>query len=96
MLEVKKGDILELNDDVVIHGIPELEKFWAFNLKTGDQYSLSESAYFLLTGFDEPGSIETAADRMANEYNISNEIAEQDCLDIISQYLDEGLLKIKR
>jgi len=96
MLEVKKGDLLELNDNVVIHGIPELEKFWAFNLKTGDQYSLSESAYFLLTGFDEPGSIDTAACKLANEYNISNEIAEQDCLDIVSQYLDEGLLKIKR
>jgi hypothetical protein len=96
MLEVKRGDLLELNDDVVIHGIPELEKFWAFNLQTGDQYSLSETAYFLLTGFEEPGSIEMSANRLSTEYNISDEIAEQDCLDIISQYLEEGLLKIKR
>jgi len=96
MLEVKRNELLELNDDVVIHGIPELEKFWAFNLQTGDQYSLSETAYFLLAGFDEPGSIEMAANRLSGEYNISSDTAEQDCLDIISQYLGEGLLKIKR
>lgn len=95
MLEIKKNDLLELCDDVAIHGIPELEKFWVFNLKSGDHYSLSETAYFILTGFDKPGSMGTAADKLANEYNISNEIAQQDCLDIISQYLDEGLLKIK-
>lgn len=96
MLEVRRGDLLELNDDVVIHGIPELEKFWAFNLKTGDQYSLSETAYFLLAGFDKPVNIETAVGNLASEYNISNEIAEQDCFEIVSQYLEEGLLKIKK
>ncbi len=93
MLEVKKEDLLELHDHVVIHGIEELDKFWAFNLQTGDQYTLSETAYFLLTRFDRPESVRGALSILSKEYEISYNDAEKNCLEIIAQYLEEGLLK---
>jgi hypothetical protein len=95
MLEVKKEDLLELSDDVVVHGIPELEKFWAFNLQTGDQYTLSETAHFLLSTFDKPECFKDALRKLAEEYDIPYETAKMDCQEIISRYLEEGLLKIK-
>jgi hypothetical protein len=92
MLAVNHDDILSLSEDVVLHGIPDLDKYWAFNLETGEQYSLSETAHSLLLKFKAPSNVEEALRSFAGEYEISFEIASTDCIDLIGEYLSEKIL----
>lgn len=92
MLDLNKEDTFELDENVVIHGIPELEKFWAFNLQTGDQYTLNETAHFILTHFGDPTSVNMVLDHFFKEFDVSPKAGEKDVLEILSEYLEEGIL----
>jgi len=93
VLEVKQGDILELSEDVVLHAIPELDKFWAFRVEAGDQYELNETAYFLLSQFREPLNIGAAIAAFAARFDKDMGSCENDCIPLLGQYLEEGLFQ---
>ncbi len=93
MLDLKIEDALELAEDAAIHAIPELDKFWAFNLQTGDQFTLNETAHFILSHFGEPTSVSMVLDHFLKEFDVSPEAGKQDCLEILEKYIDEGILK---
>jgi hypothetical protein len=93
MLDVTREDTLQLSNAIAFHAIPELEKYWAFNVETGDQYDLNESAYFLLSLFSEPTVVLKALIDFSNIYELSINEVDEDCLPILSQYLNEGLFE---
>lgn len=93
MLEVNQDDVLELSEDVVLHAIPELGKFWAFRVEDGDQYELNETAHFLLSLFREPTDISAAIAAFANRFDQDVVTSEQDCIPLLGQYLEEGLFQ---
>jgi len=93
MLGVTRNDILQLSKGIVLHAISELEKCWAFNVETGDQYDLNSSAYFLLTRFVEPTSVNAALRDFTKTYELSDQEAAKDCLPLLSQYLEDGLFE---
>ena len=92
MLDLSKKDTLELDENVVIHGIPGLEKFWAFNLQTGDQYTLNETAHFILSHFGEATSIGKVLDHFMAEFDVPPKAGKKDVLEILTEYLNEGIL----
>ena len=93
MLALNEEDILQLGDDVVIHAIPELGKYWVFNVENGDQYSLTESAYFVLDLCREPIKLEVIVIKMAEEYDTQYETIKIDCFEIVHQYVLENILQ---
>lgn len=93
MLGVTREDTLQLSNGTVLHAIPELEKYWAFNVKTGDQYDLNESAYFLLTLFSEPMTVFKALLSFANKYELADRQVDEDCLPLLTQYLNDGIFE---
>ncbi len=93
MLDLNKEDVLVLAEDAAIHAIPELDKYWAFNMQTGDQYTLNETAHFILSHFGESTSVSMVLDHFLKEFDVSPEAGEKDCLEILEKYIDEGILK---
>ncbi len=92
MLDLTREDILVLTVDAAIHAITELDKYWAFNVQTGDQYTLNETAHFVLSHFGEPTSVGTVLDHFMAEFDVLPRTGEKDVLEILSKYLNEGIL----
>ena len=92
MLDLTREDVLVLAEDAAIHAIPELDKYWAFNKQTGDQYTLNETAYFVLSHFGEPTSVGKVLDHFMAEFDVLPRTGEKDFLEILSKYLHEEIL----
>ena len=48
MLEIRQDDIFSLSENIFLQKIIELEKYWVFNVDTGEHYSLNETSYWIL------------------------------------------------
>ena len=92
MLDLTREDILVLTEDAAIHAIPELDKYWAFNMQTGDQYTLNETAHFILSHFGEPTSVGKVLAHFMAEFDVLPRTGEKDFLEILAEYLNEGIL----
>ena len=92
MLDLSREDVLVLAEDAAIHAIPDLEKYWAFNTQTGDQYTLNETAHFILSHFGEATSIGKVLDHFMAEFDVPQKAGEKDVLEILAEYLNEGIL----
>lgn len=86
MLALNMDTVLQLADEVVLHAIPELEKYWAFNIENGDQYTLNDTAFYLLTQFREGKTVGDAIAKLAANYDISLQTAEEDALPLLNDY----------
>lgn len=86
MLAVNMDTFLELTDAMVLHAIPELDKYWAFNIESGDQYTLNDSAFFLLAVFREQKEVRRAIAEFAVHYDVNLETAEEDALPLLNDY----------
>jgi hypothetical protein len=92
MLEIERNQILHLASDILLHSIEDLDKYWAFNIRSGDHYSLNESAFFLLAEFRQPHSISDALDRFRAEFDITAAVAIADGLEMINDFINNELL----
>jgi hypothetical protein len=86
MLVIDKESKLQLDDTIVLHAIPELDKYWAFNIESGDQYTLNGSAFFLLIQFRNLNNVWRALAEFADHFGIDKETAEEDGLPLLIDY----------
>lgn len=93
MLAVTKDSTLQLDDAIVLHAIPELEKYWAFNIESGDQYTLNDSAFYLLSLFRDPKKVTTALADFSGHYDIDVATAEEDGLPLLNDYKSQKFFK---
>jgi len=93
MLDLRKEYVFELNKDIVIHSIPELDKYWVFNVNSGDHYEINESAYFLISHVDGKTNLENITSSFYDEYSVGTSIAENDVSEIIKQFLDSNIIR---
>lgn len=91
MLEVKRDDVIQLSENVVLHAIPDLDKFWVFCVDSGDHYELNESAYFLLSQFCDPCEVSVGLNAFRKNFNVDEKTAEADCLPLLGRYIKEGI-----
>lgn len=91
MLEVSLHEVLRLEEGIVLHAIPELQKYWAFHVESGDQYELNESAYVLLAQFHEPRLVASGLQSFCERFNVDMHTAETDCVPLLGQYLVAGV-----
>lgn len=93
MLAVNIDTVLQLSDAIVLHAIPELDKYWAFNIEIGDQYTLNDSAFFLLSQFREQKEVRSVLAEFAAHYDVNLETAEEDSLPLLNDYYNRKFFK---
>lgn len=86
MLVIDKESNLQLDESIVLHSIPELDKYWAFNIESGDQYTLNHSAFYLLALFRNTNNVKTALIEFAEFFGVNSDIADEDCLPLLRDY----------
>ena len=47
MLEINQNDSFILAESIFLQKISELEKYWVFNIDTGEHYSVNETSHWI-------------------------------------------------
>jgi hypothetical protein len=80
-----------LKSDIVLRSIKE--KYWALNIKTGNQYKLNEVAYYILKVLNEETTINDLADKVTSEYKVSKKDFINDYNSLINDALTNGIVE---
>jgi len=93
MLEVTSNSQLAMSDQILIQGIPELNHFYAFNVKDGDHFKLNHTAYWVLETIGRGLRFEDLISRYMEKYEIGRDIAEKDSNELIRFALKSNIIK---
>ena len=86
--------VLKLSKDIVLRKL--VDKYWALNVKSGAQYRLNETAYFMLDRLRSEMSVARLIDEVLNEYKVDRAELERDCGTIFDFALTNGLVEVVR
>lgn len=93
MLEIKQNDIFVLEENIFLQKISELDKYWAFNIDTGEHYSLNETSYWILEQIAENSPAKTILEDFLENFNVDENQGKDDFKEILNGFLNEGIIK---
>jgi hypothetical protein len=92
MLEVTNKRQLAMSDNILIQGIPELDHFYAFNVKDGDHFKLNRTAYWVLETIGSGRRFEDLITRYMVEFEVDINTARKDLHEVISFALKNKII----
>ena len=93
MLEIKQNDIFVLEENIFLQKISELEKYWVFNIDTGEHYSLNETSYWILEQIAESLAVKDILESFLDSFDVDENQGKDDFQEIIPGFLKEGIIK---
>ena len=93
MLAMTPETNLALDDDVLIQALPDADHYFAFNVKTGDQFRLNETAHWVLEAISVEVSFGGLTDKFAQAFDLGFDEARGDLSEVLAFGLDNGLVK---
>lgn len=93
MLEINMDAVYLLSEDIFLYKIKELEKFWVFNVDSGEHYSLNETSFWILEQVDGKSSLKSILHKYLNEFEIDKKQGEKDFSEIVRNFLNEGIIR---
>ena len=92
MLEIEKDATYRLRDNMVLHAIEDLNKYWLLNLKTGDIYDLNEVSAEIMMSLSKGANLHTISKDIVGRYEIDEIEAEKDIKEVLKLCLKEDLV----
>jgi hypothetical protein len=92
MLEMNLQAKFKLNDEFVLHQIEELDKYWLFNIETGDIFKLNDVSMFILQGLREGKSFGSLVSRLLQQFDVMEDRAQKDVQKILLKFIDEKII----
>lgn len=83
--------ILKLSDDIVLRGVSD--KWWALNVKNGNQFKLNEVSYFMLDHLRTATPISLMIEAVLEEYNVDREKLVEDCNAALQVAIRNGIVE---
>ena len=93
MLALNPDTRLVLGEDIMIQAIPELDHYYAFNIKNGDHFELNHTAYFTLEAIGQGVTRAEMSNRFAERFELDGEIAEKDLAEVIRFGIENHIIK---
>ena len=93
MLEINQDDIFVLEENIFLQKISELEKYWAFNIDTGEHYSLNETSYWILEQIAETLPAKNILKNFLGNFDVDENQGKDDFREIIDGFWAEGIIK---
>ena len=92
MLEIKQNDTFVLSENIFLQKISELGKYWAFNIDTGEHYSLNETSYWILEQIAESLPTRNILMNYLDNFDVDENQGKDDFGEIINGFLNEGII----
>lgn len=92
MLEINPQARFKINEEFVLHQIEELDKYWLFNIVSGDIFKLNDVSMFILQGLREGKSYESLVSGLLQQFDVMEDRAQQDVKNILFKFLKEKII----
>jgi hypothetical protein len=93
MLEINEKDTFMLTDNIFLQKINELGKYWAFNIDTGEHYSLNETSYWILEKLNDNLPVKNIINNFLDNFDVDKKQGNNDFNKIVINFLEEGIIK---
>lgn len=90
---MNENAIFTLSENIFLQKINELEKYWAFNIKEGEHYSLNETSYWILKQIAENKPMKSILKNFLISFDVEEKQGNNDFNKIVSDFLEEGIIK---
>lgn len=93
MLEINEDDVYCLSENIFLHKITELEKYWVFNIDSGEHYSLNETSFWILERIAGTVPLNSILEKFLETFDVHNKEGKNDFCEVITGFLNEGIVK---
>ncbi len=93
MLEIEPDIIFSLPKDIILKDFPDLNQYYCFNIRTGDQYELNYSSHWILEKIQCSIGLQDLICAFVKEFDITPNEAEMDVAEVIDYALKSGIIK---
>ena len=93
MLALKPDTRLILGEDIMIQTIPELDHYYAFNVKNGDHFEINHTACWVLESISSGTSFQQLVDKFARTFDLRQDTAQEDLSEIIQNAFMNHIIK---
>lgn len=92
MLEIKEDTKFRINEGFVLHQVEELDKYWLFDIKTGDIFNLNEVSSYILQKLNEPVSFTSLVLDVLDRFEVEEDTVRHDVTDTLEELLNEDII----
>ena len=92
MLEINQNDSFILAENIFLQKITELEKYWVFNIDTGEHYTLNETSYWILEQIAEKLPAKNILKDFLGNFDVDENQGKNDFVEIVNGFLTEGII----
>jgi len=93
MLALNPDSRFQLEEDILLQAIPELDHYYAFNTKDGDNFQLNHTAHWVLTAITRGVNYSGLMEGFLKEYGLDKKTAEEDVRETLQYALNNQIIK---
>lgn len=93
MLALNAEIRFQLGEDILLQALPELDHYYAFNVKSGDNFKLNHTAHWVLAAIGGGVKYVDLLQTFSQNFEIEIEIAKQDLIEVIKYALENKIIK---
>ena len=93
MLEINKDINYCLSESIFLQKISELEKYWVFNIESGEHFSLNETSYWILEQIAEGLPVKNILKNFLETFDVNDEEGKDDFFEITKGFLTEAIIR---
>lgn len=93
MLALNPDSRFQLEEDILLQALPELDHYYAFNTKDGDNFKLNHTAHWVFEGIGKGMNYSKLLQGFSRNFKLNKETAEQDLTDVIKYALENKIIK---
>jgi len=93
VLGLKPDSMLALADDVLLQALPEIDHYFAFDMKSGDHFRLNNTAHWVLYNIGAGVRLNELAGKFALEFGLEPQTATDDLHEVVSFALQNKIIK---
>jgi hypothetical protein len=93
MLALNPDSRFELEDDILLQALPELDHYYAFNTKDGDNFKLNHTAHWVLAAIGSSVNYPNLLEGFSKKFDLDGKTAEQDLKEVLQYALENNIIK---
>lgn len=93
MLALSPESRFELEEDILLQALPELDHYYAFNTKNGDNFKLNHTAHCALAAIGSGVNYWELLQGYSQKYDLDGKTAEQDLKEVLQHALENKIIK---
>ena len=93
MLALKPNSRFQLEDDILLQALPELDHYYVFKTKEGDNFKLNHTAHWVFEAIGKGMNYSKLLQGFSRKFKLDKKTAEKDLTEVIKYGLENKIIK---